>query len=139
MNEKDKNSIKKFIATVQKQIDYFDHVLNKNKGNLSLQAKFYPLKYEFSKLLEYLEQEKNRTKSWGRTIETENKIFNIIKKHVEGVSVNLIKIELDNQSEKPINESTMANRLYSLHRVSKIIERVSKGVYKVKPKFEEDK
>jgi len=46
-----------YIKTVKHQISYFDHILSREPKRTEIQAKFWPLKYEFEKLLEYLEKQ----------------------------------------------------------------------------------
>lgn len=46
--------IDQHIQTVKDQIDYFDYRLNKEPKKTATQAKFWPLKYRFEQLLEYL-------------------------------------------------------------------------------------
>lgn len=152
--------ISKFIKLVNNQIDYFDYMLNKNPKKSSVQAKFWPLKYEFEQLLEYLKsqnEEKSQKLTLSGTIaphnekvcfqektdtappnlrpktrELEENILKIIKDYPQGIHTLDIKDQLQKRFETKINDSTLANRMYNIYRNRNIVEKIKRGIYKYK-------
>lgn len=99
----------KFIQTVKAQIEYFDYMLKKHSMKSAIQAKFWPLKYEFEQLLGYLETQPKQAVTSPRkpsapvlekkhppyvraaTLEIENSILQIIKSHPNGIHTTEIR------------------------------------------------
>jgi len=103
----------KHLKTVKDQIKYFDHKLKKAPTDSFTQATYWPLKYKFEQLLDYLTNQsqsnssniiknesacnnqssiynnitKKPTTPRKETLELDNQILNLIQNHENGIHI----------------------------------------------------
>jgi len=130
-----------YIRLVKDQINYFDYAVHKSYEETA-QKKIHVIKYKFVNLLEYLEKQKitkreteklvqlDSVRMRRRTYELEEKIIEVIKKYEYGVHTKQILMEIKDKFDISISKQALNNRISNLNRNRKVIESVSRGIWR---------
>lgn len=140
--------VTKHISTVKEQIAYFDSRLKKAPTDSFTQATYWPLKYKFEQLLNFLlnqyqSKELDTVESPNlvvkncdrltkdKTIEMENNIIDFLRVNQNGRHVKDIHAELS-KKDPNISYAKVANKISEMYSKKQTLEWVGKGIYKVK-------
>lgn len=141
----------KHIETVKAQIKFFDYRINKSRKDTRAQATYWPLKYKFEQLLEYLEKQSKcdqshlkeqvvkdshrivnkRKGTRENTIEFEKIILGIMNNYPDGIHVKDVHQTIL-ETNPSIPYSKIANRISEMYAKKGMLDWVSKGVYRIK-------